>query len=1070
LRATYTNANSQSIADSATAVVVTPSVLPSVTPKGGGATVVSPGTASVLFYVTNNGSLASGYTMTALCTGWPTGCFVSSTGESPDYPNSYEVVVRFQVPSTVGSASYPQGAIRLIAQLGAAADTGIVPVALAYGKPAITPHATTVTVPAGTTRSAAFTVTNTGNVANVYSFSLLCPYGPNCLLWQTAAYLQPGATVNIAAVYTAPPIGQNGTVKFIANTGWGSSLEADTAQIATTGADLIPPTLTLEGIPYQGGVTDLGAQSLTIRACDADGTLLTPTVVVNAINLSPLFTSPTTLCHTTKEATVPFVAVAGLNTVTVSVSDGTHDTTQVRQFTYNEAAEARPIVTALTPTQLLRGGQQWADTFAIRNAGPLTVSYSLAAGCSGGATTCAPSAASISVGPGQTAKMAVNFTAPTAGVVANVWPIVTYVASNGVATIVNDVRALIALDQLAPTVEITGPAAGSTISTFPAVSVAWCDSDGSLASHTLMLDGVLLQDTFTPETRSGCTTAGTSMWPSVGLTLGAHTLTATSTDVVGHVTTSSLSFTFALPAIADFQPQVTPRIASTYLIPDAQTWAFAVRNTGALSAQYQITPDCAQLAGQLTAGGCQADRTTLALAPGAVDTVRVTFALTALPTAQKSVGLTASYTDVVGRTAQHTASVDGLVPTLAHLYQPSISPSDVVIPVPMFSIALFDVPITNHGIARATYRVSVAVTAPFELRNVLDSITVDPGKTAFYPVQPASFDPVVGRRGTVTITASYTMAGGSSVSATATRTIESGSTVSGNGGAIKVIVTPDNALVPVTQFVERTYPFIITNSGTGSREFSYTVHCSAADGGAAPSSVTCADVTGQTTLLGPGQSQTITARFTGTTTDRDGLVTVTARSNDGSAADAGTIRTWLAPHGRIAVTTRRVNGENAIERSACVAIAAGPDAAYQCGDLQLAHVLPATTTMNKTRAPTLIYNSRHAQGIAYIAADVAVQSGTPLEDVRITLKIKDAAGVDRVDTSRTVRWLPQWSTGEPHRFVMGFNAANTTILSSDQTAGAFAYRLEVRSLINTDDVAVDEGVVRWRSRRSHVAS
>lgn len=1058
LRATYTDANSQSIADTGTVTIVTQGVSPSVTPKTGAVTVVSPYNPFVTFYVTNNGTLSTAYTMTPLCEGWPIGCFVSSMTLSPEYPNSYEVVVRFSVPSALGSASQPPSAVRLIARLGTAADTGTIPVALPYAKPVITPHATSVTDPAGTTRFVSFSVRNSGNVAGLYFLSSVCPGELTCSLSTIIASLDPGATATVTSIYTAPPIGQSGTVKLIVNKIASPSLEADTAQITTTGADLIAPTITLDGIPVEGGATDVGAQSISIRACDVDGTLLTPTVVINGTTLSPVFTSGSA-CRSMRETTLPFVAAAGANTVTVSVSDGPHVTTQVRHFTYNESAEARPIVTALTPSQLLRGGQQWSDTFAIRNAGPLTVSYSLAADCTGGAATCAPSVPSISVGPGQTVKMAVNFTAPTAWTVATVRPVVTYLASNGTSTIVNDAYSLISLDQLAPTAVIVGPAPGSTIATFPSVSVAWCDGDGSLTSHTLTLDGVLLQDTFMSETRPGCTTAGTSTWPSVALTLGAHTLTATATDVAGHVTASTLSFTFGLPAIADFQPQVTPRSATMYLAPDVQTWAFAVRNTGNRSAQYQIASDCASLAAQLTPSGCQVDRATLALAAGAVDTVRVTFTLTALPTAQQAVSLTASYTDILGRTAQHTASVNGLVPTFAQLYQPYIAQSDVVIPVRMFSVSLFDVPITNLGVARATYRMSVSVTAPFELRNVVDSITVDAGQTAIYQVQPASFDPVVGRRGTVTLTASYTTAG-SSISATATRTIEAGSgTGGGGGGMIKVIVTPTNGLVPVTPFVERTYPFVITNSGAGLREFAYTVHCSAADGGTATSSVTCADVAGQTTPLGAGQSQTINARFTGTTTDRDGLVTVRVTSTDGSATSVGTIRTWLAPQGRIAVTTRRVNGENAIERSACVTIAAGADAAYQCGDLQLAHVLPATTTMNKTRAPTLVYSSRHAQGIAYVAADVAVQSGTPLEDVRITLKVKDATGVDRVDTSRTVRWLPQWSTGEPHRFVMGFNAASTTLMSSGQTAGAFAYRLEVRSLINTEDVAVDEGVV-----------
>ncbi|HUQ46609.1 MAG TPA: RHS repeat-associated core domain-containing protein [Gemmatimonadaceae bacterium] len=52
-------------------------------------------------------------------------------------------------------------------------------------------------------------------------------------------------------------------------------------------------------------------------------------------------------------------------------------------------------------------------------------------------------------------------------------------------------------------------------------------------------------------------------------------------------------------------------------------------------------------------------------------------------------------------------------------------------------------------------------------------------------------------------------------------------------------------------------------------------------------------------------------------------------------------------------------------------------AAYECSDLPVVHSLPATITMGRARAPALIYNSRHANPGALLAADVTYSGSTP---------------------------------------------------------------------------------------------
>ena len=103
---------------------------------------------------------------------------------------------------------------------------------------------------------------------------------------------------------------------------------------------------------------------------------------------------------------------------------------------------------------------------------------------------------------------------------------------------------------------------------------------------------------------------------------------ATATDAVGHTATTTVSFTFALPALTDFQPRVTPPSLPTYLIPGEQTWAFAVRNAGTRAAPYQITPVCASI---VASGSCRVDKTSVTLSAGQTDTVRLTFSAADLP-------------------------------------------------------------------------------------------------------------------------------------------------------------------------------------------------------------------------------------------------------------------------------------------------------------------------------------------------------------------------------------------------------------------------------------------------------
>lgn len=78
-----------------------------------------------------------------------------------------------------------------------------------------------------------------------------------------------------------------------------------------------------------------------------------------------------------------------------------------------------------------------------------------------------------------------------------------------------------------------------------------------------------------------------------------------------------------------------------------------------------------------------------------------------------------------------------------------------------------------------------------------------------------------------------------------------------------------------------------------------------------------------------------------------------------------------APVLDVAVANTGGNGD----RSMCLTISAGAGAAYECGDLRLAHALPVTRTMNRARGPVLLYSSQQAQPYPVVAANVRLPQG-----------------------------------------------------------------------------------------------
>ncbi|HEY0038181.1 MAG TPA: phycobilisome rod-core linker polypeptide, partial [Longimicrobium sp.] len=149
-----------------------------------------------------------------------------------------------------------------------------------------------------------------------------------------------------------------------------------------------------------------------------------------------------------------------------------------------------------------------------------------------------------------------------------------------------------------------------------------------------------------------------------------------------------------------------------------------------------------------------------------------------------------------------------------------------------------------------------------------------------------------------------------------------------------------------------------------------------------------------------------------------------------------------------------------LHRGLCLTIAAGPGAAYECGDLRVVHGLPAVRTLNKGRAPTLIYNSQHAQPTPLVAADVTIP-GDRTAPVRVDADLWVAQGTSTLAAvdwkaatrSWTTNMATDWVPGQARRIALTFNGQSLS-------TGPHAFAMEVRATY------ADSSVQTWIQRGS----
>ncbi len=135
-----------------------------------------------------------------------------------------------------------------------------------------------------------------------------------------------------------------------------------------------------------------------------------------------------------------------------------------------------------------------------------------------------------------------------------------------------------------------------------------------------------------------------------------------------------------------------------------------------------------------------------------------------------------------------------------------------------------------------------------------------------------------------------------------------------------------------------------------------------------------------------------------------------------------------------------VNSGYPIERSACLTIALGPNAAAECGNLRIVHPLPSVRTFNRLRTPTLLYNSEFAHPYPAVPVLVTQLSTTTTPDsVEVILRLKIGGTYVPKDTTR---WAgSEWPSGQTttRRVTVAYDGTN-------DTTGYYPYQVEVANL------------------------
>lgn len=220
-----------------------------------------------------------------------------------------------------------------------------------------------------------------------------------------------------------------------------------------------------------------------------------------------------------------------------------------------------------------------------------------------------------------------------------------------------------------------------------------------------------------------------------------------------------------------------------------------------------------------------------------------------------------------------------------------------------------------------------------------------------------------------------------------------------------------------------TVEFLVLNTSATKKTFTFS--CSPTGG------VSCVSVIPSSKALNPDQSWVVELTYNlGATGGQAGLLATASGVSD----DGYYIVTIAPAPGAPAIALKNHNGDN-VDRGLCLTTGGAEASAIQCGDLLVAHAMPAYETMGRGRSLTLLYNSATADPRPRVAAWITLPANVAQPDsVYAELQI---AGVKRASA-----WYTSWSSTNPVRQIV-------LAAPLDTTSGIYAFTLLVRHQYTT---------------------
>ncbi|HEU4722060.1 MAG TPA: RHS repeat-associated core domain-containing protein, partial [Gemmatimonadaceae bacterium] len=596
----------------------------SVTPEGTTVTRPSWTQQTQAFTVTNTGAAPGSFTIVTSCGGVYVTCTGGTTTQTIAAGASIPVSLAYETHGPPPGADW----VRVRATVGSLADetTININVVAPNGSVAISPS--TVSKPASVATSSSFTVTNTGAAASTYALSVTCtaPVTACSVPAPTSITLEAGASATVPVNYTPGAAGTSGTVTLTATTP-GITRNATltvNAAAATAGVTVEPkgqtvnrPSWTLPTQSYT--VTNTGSASATFTivkscggshvTCSAAGQGGTSTQTIAAGATATIdFTYET-------HGPPPGTGWVRLSATGGGVSD---------EATTNVNAVAPGGEVAISPSTVSKPASvATSSSFTVTNTGAAASTYALSVACTAPVTACSvPAPTSITVAPGVSASVPVNYTPGGAGTSGTVTLTATTPGITRNATLTVNAAGTPAVSvalKTGPSRVATG-SAGNNV-TFTVTNTGAGSPPTQFVLSSVCSSGLTCPTSIPPVNLAGGQEADVTFAYTAGAATGANSIQLTATGG-GASNTATYNVTVAPPFAVSVAPKnETARVTSG---TSNNQYTFVVTNTGANAATFNITVAC-QGAVTCTAGNNPAPVT---LAGGASQSFPITYTAT----------------------------------------------------------------------------------------------------------------------------------------------------------------------------------------------------------------------------------------------------------------------------------------------------------------------------------------------------------------------------------------------------------------------------------------------------------